>query len=414
LKSYTELSVEKASERENDLEEIFDDMRRCTKCILPETFPGIEFDENSVCKYCLNYEPVKVYGEEAFEKVLDKYRKKGGKYDCIVPISGGRDSAFVLHQMVKKYRMRVLALTVDSGFITPEGIRNIERITEILNVNHVMLRDEKKIEIAKINVKRRFHAWLRKPSINTIVPVLNSGDKTMNLQMYKYAKENRIPLVLGGNNVGNASFEQEHFKTGFLGVFPDDRGIYSTHDKIRLLFLFGLEYLKNPYNFHMSILKEYVEGALVYFFESSLKPEGVESLGFYDFIHWNEREILSTICNELHWKGASDTTATWRVDDAAYPLIDYLYSRLVGFTEFDELYSKMVRDGQISRDEALKRCLEDNTPRMPSLMDTFEELEVTKEQVDKVLEKYRIKLLRKSLKNHRTQDSADLGKTGRK
>jgi len=300
--------------------------------------------------------------------------------------------------MVKKYEMRVLALTVDSGAIMPEGYRDIKRITEVLNLDHVWIRDEKQIQTAQKNIKIKFRAWLKKPSINTIVPVLSAGDETMNLRIYKYAKENGIPLVLGGNNVGNSSLEQEHFKTGFLGVFPDERGLYSTYEKVKLSFLLGLEFLKNYRNFHWSVFREYVEGAYVYFFESLSRPEGVTPLGFYDYIYWNEKEVVSTIRNELDWKGASDTTATWRIGDSAYPLIDYLYYKLVGFTEFDEHYSKLIREGQLSRDEALRRCLSDNAPRIPSLMKDFEELEVTKEQVDEVLERYRVKLLSKILK----------------
>jgi len=385
-------------------------MRRCSKCVLPETFPGITFDENGVCNYCLNYEPVKVLGEPELEKILSQCRNKGEKYDCIAPISGGRDSAFVLHQIVKKYRVRALALTVDSGFITPEGIRNINRMTEILNVEHVFLRDEKRIEVAKRNVKEKFQGWLRKPSINTVVPVLNSGDKTMNLRMYNYARENKIPLVIGGNNIGNSSFEQEHWKTGFLGVFPDEHGIYSKYDRIRLLFLFGLEYLRNSSNFHIPILKEYVEGAAVYFFESLLRPRGVKSIGFFDYIYWNEKEILTTIYNELDWQGASDTTTTWRVDDEAYPLMNYIYYKLVGFTEHDEMYSKMIREGQISRDEVLKRCISDHKPRIPSLMRSFKALEVTKEEVDEALEKYREKLWGKYFgKSYRHEDIDSAG-----
>ena len=378
-------------------EEYFRNMKRCMRCILPETFPGIEFNENGVCNYCLNYEPVKVFGEKELEKVLSKYRNKGEKYDCIVPISGGRDSAFVLHQIVKKYRMRVLALTVDSGALLPEGYRNIKRVTEVLNVDHVWVKDEKQIKTAQQNTKIKFHGWLKKPSINTIVPTLNAGDKMMNLRMYKYAKENNISLVMGGNNIGNSSFEQEHWKTGFLGVFPDNRGMYSTYDKIKLTLLLGFEYLRNPSNLHIPILKEYIGGASVYFFESILKPKGVDSLGFYDYIYWNEKEILATITKELDWKGAPDATTTWRIDDAAYPLINYLYYNLVGFTEHDEMYSKMICEGQISREEALQRCLADHESRWihgSRLLGFLEELEVSKEEVDEVLEGYRKKLFK--------------------
>lgn len=397
MKSGSGLQFEMLSEK-TDVDELFGDLKRCTRCILPETFPGIEFDEDGVCNYCLDYEPVKVYGEATLEKVLDGYRGRGEKYDCVVPISGGRDSSYVLHQMVKKYGMRVLALTVDSGAIMPEGYRNIETVTNVLDVDHVWLRDEKHVETAKENTKVKFHAWLKKPSIHTIVPTLNAGDKTMNLRIFRFAHEVGIPLVLGGNNIGNSTFEQEHFKTGFLGVFPNERGFYSTFDKVKLSFLLGWEFLRNRYNYRWSVFDEYLSGAFVYFFEALRKPDDVDTLGFYDYVYWNEKEVVSTVRDELGWEGASDTVATWRIDDAAYPLIDYLYLRLVGFNEFDEFYSKLIREGQVSRDEGLRRCLSENRPRVPSLMRTFEELEVTKEQVDEVVDEYRVKLLGRILK----------------
>ena len=242
-------------------------MKRCTKCILPETFPGIEFDEKGVCNYCNLHEPVKVLGEKNLESELSKLRNKGKKYDMIVPVSGGRDSAFVLHQMVKKYKMRVLALTVDSGAILPEGYHNVKRITEVLNVPHVWLKDEQQIITAQENTKIKFQGWMKNPSIHTIVPVLNSGDKTMNIRMYQYAHNHHIPVVMGGNNIGNSTFEQEHWKTGFLGVYPDERGIYTSTNRVKLSLLFGLEYFKNPSNLRFPIFKEYAKGASVYFFE---------------------------------------------------------------------------------------------------------------------------------------------------
>ena len=194
------------------------DVRTCTRCILPETFPGIAYDEAGVCNYCHSHEPVTVAGEDRLLATLDRYRDSGGEYDCIVPISGGRDSAYVLHQMVRKYGMNVQALTVDSGFILPEGIRNVEKITRALDVPHVWLRDQKAVETARRNAAVKFRGWLRNPSIKTIGPVLNSGDKTMNLKMARHARDHGVPAVVGGNYVGNCSFEEEYWKRGFLGV----------------------------------------------------------------------------------------------------------------------------------------------------------------------------------------------------
>jgi hypothetical protein len=396
--------------KSQDVEECFATMKRCTACVLPETFPGIEFDEKGVCNYCGTYEKIHVKGESALEQELAKYRGKGEKFDCLVPISGGRDSSFVLHQIVRKYHMRALAATVDSGAILPEGYRNIQQVTDALSVEHVWIKDERHIETSKRNTRIKFHAWLKKPSINTIVPVLNAGDKQMNLRLFRCAHEKKIPLVLGGNNIGNSTFEQEHFKTGFMGVFPNERGYYSGFDKTKLALKFGWEFMRNYHNCHWSIFREYLGGAFVYFFESLQKPDDVTPLGFYDYIYWNEKEVLSTVFNEVGWQGAADTTATWRIDDAAYPLIDYLYLRLVGFNEFAEFYSKMVREGQLSRSEALERCASDSAPRIPSLLSVLEELGVTKEEVDQVLENYRTKLLKKILKGKTSIDRSILEK----
>lgn len=373
------------------------ELKRCSKCLLPETFPGIRHDEEGVCNYCRDYKKVKVHGEAALEELLSRFRGKGADYDCIVPISGGRDSSYTLHQIVRKYRMRALALTVDSGAIMPEGYRNIDKIVKALGVDHVWLKDEKHIATAQRNTRIKFRAWMRKLSINTIVPVLNAGDKTMNLRMYRYAHDHGIPLVVGGNNTGNSSFEQEHFKTGFMGVFPDERGRYSSFDKIRLSLLFAWEFLGNTHNWHWSVFKEYASGAFVYFFEPLQKPNDVTPLGFYDYVYWNEKRIVFTIRDELGWMGASDTKATWRIDDAAYPLIDYLYYALVGFNEFDEHYSKLVREGQLTREEALAR-LETDRLRIPSMKASLKDLGVDEGELDKVIIEYRSCLLKRILR----------------
>jgi len=372
-----------------DISKHFNQMKRCSKCILPETFPGITFDKKNKCNYCRSWEPIQSFGESKLNEKLKHYKGKGKKYDAIAAISGGRDSSFVLFNLIRKYNVKTLALTVDSGFITKEGYRNIKKVTDELEVDHVWLRDEYKIKKSLENCRIKFHGWLKRPSIHTIVPTLNSGDKTMNYQIFKYAQAKKIPLVIGGNNIGNSIFEQEHWKTGFLNIFPNIRGYYSNFDKFRLLILLAKEFLENYTNLKIPILKEYFEGAIVYFFDSILKPKNIDTLGFYDYIYWNEEVIVSTIKKELGWKSAPDASTTWRIDDLAYPLINYIYFNLVGFTEHDEMYSKMIREGQITREEALKRINKDHTPRWSALRELFKMLEVTQKRLDHVLNNYR-------------------------
>jgi hypothetical protein len=69
-------------------------MKRCSKCLLPETYPNISYNGDGVCNYCQNYTPIEYKGETKLEELLDTYRTrtKGEKYDCVVAVSGGRDS----------------------------------------------------------------------------------------------------------------------------------------------------------------------------------------------------------------------------------------------------------------------------------------------------------------------------------
>ena len=82
------------------------DVQRCSKCVLPHTFPYISFDAQGVCNYCKNYivrnEPKPI---EELTDLLEPYRRNG-KPDCIIPFSGGRDSCYTLHLAVKKLGLR--------------------------------------------------------------------------------------------------------------------------------------------------------------------------------------------------------------------------------------------------------------------------------------------------------------------
>src|SRR5450830_1371710 len=98
------------------------ELRRCTKCILPETMPFISFDTSGVCNYCHTYKlrNIPKPKEELF-KLVEPYRRNGA-LDCIVPFSGGRDSCYGLHLIVKELEMNPVTYTYDwygDGFRSP-------------------------------------------------------------------------------------------------------------------------------------------------------------------------------------------------------------------------------------------------------------------------------------------------------
>ena len=118
-------------------------MKRCTKCILPEGYPNITFDEKGECNYCKSHQKTNYLGESKLKEKLAKYKKSGGKYDCLVPVSGGKDSTYVLYQMSTVYKMRVLAFNYDNCLTHPQAQRNVRENVNSLGVDLVTKRNEK-------------------------------------------------------------------------------------------------------------------------------------------------------------------------------------------------------------------------------------------------------------------------------
>jgi len=110
---------------------------------MPETSEGIEFDEMGICRGCQSSEQKMhinwVERQNELEKLLDYYKSRSANnYDCIVPISGGKDSTFQLHVLTKQYDLKPLALTFNHNWYTETGKFNLWNTIEKMNVDHIM------------------------------------------------------------------------------------------------------------------------------------------------------------------------------------------------------------------------------------------------------------------------------------
>lgn len=118
------------------------EVRICTKCVFDENIGGISFDTNGVCNYCklfdqlLHEYPGGAEGEKDFKKIVDKIKYSGRKrkYDCVVGISGGADSSYLLF-ITKKYGLRPLAVHYDNTWNSTTSTENIRKVTKKLNVD---------------------------------------------------------------------------------------------------------------------------------------------------------------------------------------------------------------------------------------------------------------------------------------
>lgn len=113
--------------------------RTCTKCVNDRTIKGISFNKDGVCSFCEAYDSIKdrLHDYDNLEKLfIKKIKNSGHKYDAAVGFSGGKDSTYVLYKLVKQYKLKVKAFTLDNGFMSDDAKRQIDKIVKELGVDH--------------------------------------------------------------------------------------------------------------------------------------------------------------------------------------------------------------------------------------------------------------------------------------
>jgi hypothetical protein len=168
-------------------------LQKCNKCVLIETYPYIEFDNDGVCNFCKSYEKQVYYGEKKLFEILDKYRSKNGKPDCIVGLSGGRDSCYGLHLLKTKYKMNPVAYTFDWGLTTDVSRINASKLCGQLGVEHIIRSAD--LEERRSHVRENLFAWLKRPHLG-MVPMLQAGDKGFLKYGRVLSKELNLDLVV--------------------------------------------------------------------------------------------------------------------------------------------------------------------------------------------------------------------------
>jgi asparagine synthetase B (glutamine-hydrolysing) len=353
-------------------------LRRCSRCILPETMPYIMFDQRGVCNYCHNYEPV-LHDSTDVESQLAPFRKPGGKADCIVAFSGGRDSSYGLHLLKAKFGMNPIAYTYDWGMVTDLARRNQARMCGKLGIEHIWV--SANIKAKRANIRRNVEAWLHKPDLG-IIPLFMAGDKQFFWYANKTMQQTGVPLMVFCTN----NLEKTDFKTGFLGVAPKDSRMrnrptsMALADKASLLWGYGSRFVTNPRYLNRSVF----DTAWAYWSYYVIKQD---HLFLFDHIKWDEEEVNRTLIDEYNWERATDTDSTWRIGDGTAPFYNYIYLTVAGFTEYDTFRSNQVREGQITREQALAMAARENVPRWKSIREYFQMINVNFDDAIRVIDR---------------------------
>lgn len=317
-------------------------VKRCSTCILPEVYPNIIFDEKGQCNFCKEHKKIEYLGSEKLKADIESYGNEDGKYDCLVPVSGGKDSTFVLYQMTKVYGMKVLAFNYDNCVTHPQAQENVREIANTLEVDLIIKRNEKQKKYMITNLK----AYLRKPSV-AMVPMFCTGCRYGIIgNAFNIAKEYNIPMIaIGWSPIEDTPFKEAYLKDGSSSV---KSGLI--WNLIRNPF-----YLK-PGNIIAAIKDYYHNYQHVRDWNIILKMlhPGVKLVQFYDYISYNPDEIQRIVEKEVGWK-TPDKKDSWQWDCKIKLLQNYFYGKDVNFTATDGFLSAMVREGFITRAQALDR-----------------------------------------------------------
>lgn len=349
-------SLTKHAENEAMLQYRTHELKRCKRCILPETMPFISFNSDGICNYCTTYKPrnqPKPIGD--LYRKLDRYRRAGR--DCIVPFSGGRDSSYGLHYMIEELGLNPITYTYDWGMVTDLGRRNISMMCERLGVENIVVAAD--IRAKRDNIRKNLKAWLKSPHLG-MVSILTAGDK----HFFKYIDHVRANTGISLNIWSINPLEVTHFKSGFLGVEPvESSNVYLSGWSKQI------DYQTKRFRAMLQSLG-YFNSSLVdtlsgeYYRSVNVKQDYIQ---LYDYVRWDEDLINKTLTQRYDWERATDTESTWRIGDATAPFYNYIYYTVAGFTEHDTFLSNQIREGDITRDEAIKRAEMHNRPRYENI-----------------------------------------------
>lgn len=295
----------------------------CSRCIMDDTVPGIFFDQNGVCSLCAIHDlleqkyPINTETRSILDKLILQIKSDGKrkKYDCIVGVSGGRDSTYTLFNAVK-LGLRPLAVHFDNGWNSQIAVNNIKKATEKLNVDlHTVVADWEEFK----DLQRSF---LLASVPDAEVPT----DWVIFSVLFQAAAEFGVKYIIHGH-----SFRTEG-TAPLSWTYMDGRYVNDIHKK------FGTKEIKS---FPCMTMSKYIFYSLVL---------RIKQIRLLYYLPYNENEVLKTLKAELDWTDYGD-----KHHESKYTAFfqSYILTRKFNIDKRKLHYSAKIRTDQISRNDAL-------------------------------------------------------------
>lgn len=333
----------------------------CVKCVMDTTDPQITFDEHGVCNHCHNFENVTAKGwfpnqagKEKLEVMLARIKKNGvGKdYDCVIGLSGGVDSSFLVLK-AKEWGLRPLIVHVDAGWNSELAVANIEKVinycsfdlhTEVINWD-----DMKNIQLA----------YFKSGVANQDV----AQDHIFFSTLYRFAVKNNIDTVLNGGNIATES------------VFPQSWH-HSAMDAINLKAIVKKFGRNKLYDYKtVSFFQYYFSYPFIH------KMKVLRPLNFLDFNKDSAIAYLEKIGWRSYGKKHGESIFTKFFQNHYLPVKHQMDKRIPHL-------SSLIVSGQITRDEALielKKPLYLDSELSQDIEYFCKKLGITKDEYNKIM-----------------------------
>lgn len=321
--------------------------RHCVRCGLPSNHPDAHIDGAGVCAVCRRFaqheDQVMRYFKtmDEFHPIVAKMRETAtGNYDCMVLLSGGKDSTYVVGQMVEM-GLRVLAFTLDNGFISEEAKENVQRVCRTLGVDHVFGQTDAMNAIFRDSLLR-------------YSDVCNGCFKTIYTLSTKIAQEQGIKYIVTGISRGQMVGERLQL------LFNNDVFDIDEIDSI-------VVQARKAYHRLDDVVSQSLDVAV---FQDDALFDDVQYVDFYRYSDVELADLYAYLDKRVPWVRPSDTgrSTNCLINDAGI----FVHQRERGYHNYALPYSWDVILGHKQRDEAMDELNDDlNEQRVRDILNTI-------------------------------------------
>lgn len=353
-------------------------MQYCTSCVLPSISPTpLTFDDRGVCSACRVAEQRDdidwAEREKLFAGLLDGYRSKdGSNYDCIVPVSGGKDSYYQTHLVTKKYALKPLLVTYHGNNFLPVGERNLVRMREVFDCDHIIVRPSVPL-LQKINRS----CFYKMGDMNWHC---HCGIMTVPIQV---AVRYRVPLIVWG----------EH---GFM----DLGGMFSHYDFVEFTAKTRLEHALRGYDWYDMVdpdfrIREQDVLWAKYPGDDEIDDVGVRGVYVSNYFRWEANDHSQLMIDLYDWEPSPEPfDRTYRrisnLDDMHENGIhDYLKFVKFGYGRGTDHACKDIRAGRMTRHEGVEMVRRYDHVKPGDLERWLDYVAMSEEEFDKVADTFR-------------------------